>query len=96
MKLLCPSPQALNEDECREIVDAAVRIASRVPLRVTGASPGGRDRTYTDQLLAMLREIGCEISDDGTRVSFPSEVIARVMERIAGHRAAAGEPSEPG
>jgi trimethylamine--corrinoid protein Co-methyltransferase len=96
MKLLCPSPQALNADECREIVDAAVRVASRVPLRVTGASPGGGGETYTDQLLAMLREIGCEISDDGTRVSFPSEVIARVMERIAGHRAAAGEPSEPG
>ena len=96
MKLLCPSPQALNADECRQIVDAAVRIASRVPLRVTGASPGGGDETYTDQLLAMLREIGCEISDDRTRVSFPGEVIARVMERISARKAAAGEPAEPG
>lgn len=96
MKLLCPPPQVLTPDECRQIVDAAVRIASRVPLRVTGASPAGRDDTHTDQLLAMLREIGCEISDDRTRVSFPADVVGRVMERIAARKAAAGEPGEPG
>ena len=95
MKLHCPPPQALTSDECQQIVDAAVRIASRVPLRVTGASPAGRDNTYTDQLLAMLRELGCEISDDSTRVSFPEPVIALVMERIAAHKARAGEPPEP-
>lgn len=95
MKLRTPPPEVLTNDECEQIVDAATRIASRVPLRVTGASASGREETYTDQLLAMLREIGCEISDDRTRVSFPRPVIALVMERIAGQRAAAPEPPEP-
>lgn len=87
MKLRCRTPQVLSEAERQQIVEAAQRIAARVPLRVTGASPGGAERTGTDQLLAMLREFGCTISDDQTRVHFPTEVIERVLERIAAHRA---------
>lgn len=88
MKLRCQTPQALTDDERQQIVEAAERIAARVPLRVTGASPGGAERTATDQLLAMLRDFGCAISDDQTRVHFSDEVIGRVLERIAAHKAA--------
>ncbi len=95
MKLRTPPPQVLTDDECRRIVEAAERIASRVPLRVTGASEGGREDTGTDQLLAMLRESGCEISDDQTRVHFPADVIAFVTDRIADRRASAAAPHEP-
>ncbi|MBD3291622.1 MAG: hypothetical protein GF393_01755 [Armatimonadia bacterium] len=95
MKLHTPPPEVLTSEECRQIVDAATRIASRVPLRVTGASAGGREDTYTDQLLAMLREFGCTVSDDQTRVHFPEGVIAQVTERIAQRKADATEPPEP-
>ncbi len=92
MKLKCIPPVVFDESELDEIAQAAVRIAARVPLRVTGASPGGREDTCTDRLLAALRDVGCEISDDQTRVHFPDEVIGRVTERIAQHRA--GMPTE--
>ncbi|MGI5816493.1 MAG: trimethylamine methyltransferase family protein [Armatimonadota bacterium] len=96
MKLRSEAPQVLTDDECRRIVDAAARIAARVPLRVTGASAGGGEETPTDRLLAMLRQFGCEISDDRARVSFPAEVIDRVMAAIARRRASLPEePAEP-
>jgi hypothetical protein len=81
-------PQVLAEDERQQIIEAAERIAARVPLRVTGASSGGSKCTATDQFLALLREFGCAISDDQARVHFPAEVIDRVLERIAAHKAA--------
>jgi len=93
MKLLTSAPKVLTDEELQQITGAAERIASRVPLRVSGASAGGRDGNYTDQLLAMLRAFGCEISNDQTRVQFPADVIGHVMERIAGHRASM--PAEP-
>ncbi|MEA3401716.1 MAG: trimethylamine methyltransferase family protein [Armatimonadota bacterium] len=91
MKLQCVPPTALTDEEIGQITEAAVRIAADVPLRVTGASPGGREDTYTDQLLAMLRAFGCRVSDEQDRVHFPEEVIGRVTAAIAGHRASMPE-----
>ena len=87
MKLRTFCPLTLDDDELDRICEAAVRIARRVPLRLGGASEGGRGNNYTDQMLEALRGFGCEIRDN-EYVTFPDEVIDRVMAAIAEHRAA--------
>ena len=55
MKLRTFCPLTLDDDELDRICEAAVRIARRVPLRLGGASEGGRGNNYTDQMLEALR-----------------------------------------
>jgi len=91
MKLRSLCPEALSYEELDQIAEASVRVAKRVPLRVGGASEGGREDNYTDQLLAALRDFGCEIRDN-EYVIFTDAVIDRLMETIATHKA--GMPLE--
>jgi len=91
MKLRSLCPEALDDRELDQICEASVRVATRVPLRLGGASEGGRESNYTDQLLAALREFGCEIRDN-EYVIFPDAVMDRVMAAIATHKA--GMPTE--
>ncbi len=96
MKLRCAPPAVLGDDEFGQIVQAAIRVASHVPLRIGGASEGNQESNYTDQLFAMLREFGCEI-EGNERVVFPDSVVDRLIQAIADHKA--GMPSdlpEPG
>ena len=88
MKLRSLPPETLSDDELEQITQAAVRVARQVPLRIGGASAGGREGNYTDQVLAALREHGCETVGN-ERVLFPDAVIDDLMERIARHKAAA-------
>jgi trimethylamine--corrinoid protein Co-methyltransferase len=91
MKLRSLCPEALDDRELDQICEASVRVATRVPLRLGGASEGGRENNYTDQLLAALREFGCEIRDN-EYVTFPDAVMDRVMAAISEHKA--GMPTE--
>lgn len=81
MKLQTSCPRTLDDDELDRICQAAVRIARRVPLRVSGH---GR---YVEELLSALRNFGCRI-EDGERIVFTDEVIDRTMLAIARHKAA--------
>lgn len=77
MKLRCRVPEVLSEDECERILQAALRVWARVPLRVQG-TPG---------FYEALAAFGCRI--DGERVWFTQAAREAVLGRIEAARPAA-------
>ena len=69
MRFLATQPIAVEPHEIQAIIDAAVRIAKRVPWRIEGP------REFFDAISAY----GCEV--DGDRVHIPPAVVDRVMGR---------------
>jgi len=74
MRLQTRRPQVLTRQDMQSILDAAIRVARRVPLRCHG----------TAEFCECLRAFGCEI--DGELVRFPAAVVDKVVGAIAEQR----------
>jgi len=85
VKLRCRVPEVLSEDECERILQAALRVWARVPLRAQG----------TPDFYDALAALGCRI--EGERVWFTQAARDAVLARIGAARGpvAAGEPDFP-
>lgn len=82
MHLLTRCMSVLDDAEMEQIWQAALRVWAQVPLRVQAP----------DEFLQPMREFGCEI--EGERISFPSGVRERVLERVEQSRQERG-PCRP-
>ena len=79
-----PRLVAMDSEDVKAILDAALRILSKLPMRIDG----------TEEFFEYLRAFGCGVS--GQNVTFPSSVIDKTMARIAeSKRANAAEPADP-
>lgn len=76
VKLVTRRPLVLADAELRAIVEAAVRVVRRVPLRCQA----------DDAFYAYLSDYGCRV--DGELVWFPETVIERALGRIEAQRGA--------
>lgn len=74
MRLITHRPDVLAPQDMQRILDAAIRVVRRVPLRCQG----------TDEFNDHLTAFGCHV--DGDAITFPDVVVDRVVDRIQAQR----------